>query len=92
MKEGSIPLDNVILSNGDNSELLENKVATMEESPNMVSSTEQHMEPGTSVNISESMNDEIKSNDGNGEKEQLHVAETLASQPVDEKQTTLTNG
>lgn len=103
MKEGSIPLDNVILSNGDNSELLESKVATMQESPNMVSSTEQHMEPGTSVNVSESMNDEIKSNDGNGTKdtrntsddsqiEQLHVAEKLASQPVDEKQTTLTNG
>lgn len=65
MKEGSIPLDNVALSNGDNSELLENKVATMEESSNIVSRTEQHMEPGSSVNFSESMNDEIRSNDGN---------------------------
>lgn len=67
MKEGSNPLDNVTLSNGDNSELLENKVATMEESPDLVSRSEQQMEPGSCVNeLSESMNYEIKSNDGNG--------------------------
>lgn len=62
MKEGSIiPLDNVILSNGDNSELLESKVPL-----NMVSRTEQQMEPGSSVSFSDSMNNEINSNDGNG--------------------------
>lgn len=66
MKEGSIPSDNVTLSNGDNSELLEIKVATMEKTPDMVSRSEQQMEPGSSVNeLSESMNDEIKSKDGN---------------------------
>lgn len=69
MKGGSIPLDTVILRNGDNSELLESKVATMEESPNMVSRTEQNMAPGSSVNFSESRNDEIKSNDGDGTKD-----------------------
>lgn len=69
MKEGSIPLDTVILRNGDNSELIESKVATMKESPNMVSRTEQNMDPGSSVNFSESQIDAINSNDGDGTKD-----------------------